>query len=88
MVRRDERYPFVGRYMLTSRFVAMNTSWVAGAIAGVLALGLAASSSASTISGSNVADVFSEQLEASLVPGGAYAVVSDEGIHAGGVGRA
>ena len=50
---------------------------------------MAASSSASTAAVNNdMADIFSEQLEASLVPGGAYAVVSDEGIDAAGVGRA
>ena len=66
--------------------ISRGVAWAASA---VLVVGMAASSSASTAAVNNdMADIFSEQLEASLVPGGAYAVVSDEGIDAAGVGRA
>jgi len=58
------------------------------AAAAALVLGLAASSAAASTSSNDVDRAFAEQLEASLVPGGAYAVVSDEGVNAGGVGRA
>lgn len=62
---------------------------VAWAATSVLVVGMAASSSASTAAVNNdMANIFSEQLEASLVPGGAYAVVTNEGVDAGGLGRA
>jgi len=66
--------------MHTTRAVA----WIA---AGVLALGLADSASAAPTLNDDVERTFAEQLDASRVPGGAYAVVSDMGIDSGGVGR-
>ena len=58
------------------------------AAAAVLVLGPASLVASATSSGDEVSRVFTEQLDASHVPGGAYAVVTRHGIHADGVGGA